>query len=91
MVKIEKIINTVVDKITNVKVLRFKDIKFVSWKYLGNFNDQYSICDVGKIKLKKNSNEQKNKAKKDFFPFNSILGIVLNPLDGWWYFAPPLE
>ena len=77
--------------ITKINVLRLIDIKLISWKYFGNLNVQYDIWAKGKIKLKKNNIEQKITAKKDFFPFNSIFGIDLNPVDGWWYLASPLE
>ena len=76
---------------TRINVFKFKDHKLISWKYFGNLNVQYAICDVGKIKLKKNNRKQKAIGKIDFFSFRLIFGILLKPLDGWWYFAPPLE
>ena len=77
--------------ITKNNVFKFIDNKFISWKYFGNLNVQYAICVVGKIKLKKNNNEQKIVGKVEFLPCKLILGILLKPLEGWWYFAPPLE
>ena len=88
MVKNEKNIKQKLDKITIDRVFKFKDKIFKSVKFFGNFKVQYNIWLVGKIKLNENKKLQKNIGKIDFDFLRSILGIGLNPFEGWWYFAP---
>ena len=50
--------------------------------YFGKLIVKYIICETGKTKLIKKTKKQKEKANIDFFPFNLILLMGLNPLPG---------
>ena len=76
---------------TKSKVLKLIFKISISWIYLGNLIVQYIICETGNTKLIRKTERQKEKAKNDFFPFNLILLMGLNPLPGWWYLASFLE
>ena len=82
LLKKEKNKSVKLDKITIIKVFKFKFIISKSKKYLGNFRVQYNIWESGKIKLKNKRKKQNKNIKKDLKPDNLIFGIGLQPLEG---------
>ena len=70
LLKSETKIKNMQEKKTKIKVFIFNFKNSLNEKKFGNFKNQKSISDIGKIKLKKNNELQKIEAKIAFIPIS---------------------